>query len=122
LSWGLKSRTYRRWLPTNGAKLVTGRRRRSNRVRAAARADVRLPRSRVFNAFDYELVRAELLARTGQRSWGPNRDAAMLDLQVRLRLAARGGAPRPLVAGALADREVAGRYPRARGDRRRTDR
>jgi hypothetical protein len=32
LSWGVENRTYRRWLPTNGAKLVTGRRRRSNRV------------------------------------------------------------------------------------------
>jgi hypothetical protein len=68
LSWGVESRAYRRWLPTNGAKLVTGRRRRSNRAQAAARADVRLPRSRVFNAFDYELVRAELTARTDQRT------------------------------------------------------
>jgi hypothetical protein len=68
LSWGVESRTYRRWLPTNGAKLVTGRRRRSTRAHAAARADVRLPRSRVFDAFDYELVRAELVARTDQRT------------------------------------------------------
>src|SRR4051794_3298218 len=81
LSWGVESRTYRRWLPTNGAKLVTGRRRRSNRAHAAARADARLPRSRVFNALDYELVRAELIARTDQRTWEPHRDAAMLDLQ-----------------------------------------
>jgi integrase len=81
LSWGVESRTYRRWLPTNGAKLVTGRRRRSNRVRAATSTDVRLPRSRVLNAFDYELVRAALLARTDQRSWEPHRDAALLDLQ-----------------------------------------
>src|SRR4051794_7546541 len=81
LSWGVESRAYRRWLPTNGAKLVTGRRRRSNRVRAATSTEVRLPRSRVFNAFDYELVRAELLARREQRSWEPHRDAAMLDLQ-----------------------------------------
>ena len=81
LSWGVESRAYRRWLPTNGAKLVTGRRRRSNRARADTRADVRLPRSRVFNAFDYELVRAELLARIDQRTWEPHRDAAMLDLQ-----------------------------------------
>jgi integrase len=81
LSWGVESRTYRRWLPTNGAKLVTGRRRRSNRGHPAARADVRLPRSRVFNAFDYELVRAELIARTDQRTWQPHRDAVMLDLQ-----------------------------------------
>ena len=81
LSWGVESRAYRRWLPTNGAKLVTGRRRRSSRVRAAAGADVRLPRSRVFNAFDYELVRAQLLARRRQRTWEPHRDAAMLDLQ-----------------------------------------
>src|SRR5512133_3454732 len=81
LSWGVESRAYRRWLPTNGAKLVTGRRRRSNRARADTRADVRLPRSRVFNAFDYELVRAELLARTDQRTWEPHRDAALLDLQ-----------------------------------------
>jgi integrase len=35
----------------------------------------------VFNAFDYELVRAELVARTDQRTWEPHRDAAMLDLQ-----------------------------------------
>ena len=81
LSWGVESRAYRRWLPTNGAKLVTGRRRRSNRARPNTRADVRLPRSRVFNAFDYELVRAELVARTDQRTWEPHRDAAMLDLQ-----------------------------------------
>jgi integrase len=81
LSWGVESRTYRRWLPTNGAKLVTGRRRRSNRARSNTRADVRLPRSRVFNAFDYELVRAEVVARTDQRTWEPHRDAAMLDLQ-----------------------------------------
>ena len=81
LSWGVESRAYRRWLPTNGAKLVTGRRRRSNRARTTTRADVRLPRSRVFNAFDYELVRAELVARTDQRTWEPHRDAAMLDLQ-----------------------------------------
>src|SRR5215207_4825097 len=60
LSWGVESRAYRRWLPTNGAKLVTGRRRRSDRARTNTRADVRLPRSRVFNAFDYELVRAQL--------------------------------------------------------------
>src|SRR5262245_38656392 len=82
LSWGVESRTYRRWLPTNGAKLVTGRRRRSNRARANTRADVRLPRSRVFNGFDYELVRAELVARTDQRTWEPHRDATMLDLQL----------------------------------------
>jgi integrase len=81
LSWGVESRAYRRWLPTNGAKLVTGRRRRSNRARVAASADVRLPRSRVFNAFDYELVRAQLLTRTDQRTWEPHSDTAMLDLQ-----------------------------------------
>ena len=81
LSWSVESRTYRRWLPTNGAKLVTGRRRRSNRARTNTRADVRLPRSRVFNAFDYELVRAGLVARTDQRTWEPHREAAMLDLQ-----------------------------------------
>jgi integrase len=81
LSWGVESRVYRRWLPTNGAKLVTGRRRRSSRVRAATSAELRLPRSRVFNALDYELVRAELIARTDQRTWEPHRDAAMLDLQ-----------------------------------------
>ena len=81
LSWGVESRTYRRWLPTNGAKLVAGRRRRPNRARADTRADVRLPRSRVFNAFDYELVRGELIARTDRRTWEPHRDAAMLDLQ-----------------------------------------
>jgi hypothetical protein len=81
LSWGVESRAYRRWLPTNGAKLVTGRRRRSNRARAAATAEARLPRSRVFNAFDYELVRAQLLARTDQRAWEPHRDTALLDLQ-----------------------------------------
>ena len=81
LSWGVESRAYRRWLPTNGAKLVTGRRRRSTRARATAGADVRLPRSRVFNTFDYELVRAQLLARTDQRTWEPHRDAALLDLQ-----------------------------------------
>jgi integrase len=34
-----------------------------------------------FNAFDYELVRAELVGRTDQRTWEPHRDAAMLDLQ-----------------------------------------
>ena len=81
LSWGVESRAYRRWLPTNGAKLVTGRRRRANRARATTGADARLPRSRVFNAFDYELVRAELLARSEQRTWEPHRDATMLDLQ-----------------------------------------
>jgi len=79
LSWGVESRSYRRWLPTNGAKLTTTRRRRSNRpVRQPT--ETRLPRSRVFNAYDYEFVRAQLLARTEQRTWEPHRDAAFLDL------------------------------------------
>jgi integrase len=79
LSWGAESRAYRGWLPANGAKLTTTRRRRSNRT-AARPAVVRPARSRVLNAFDYELVRAELLARTDQRTWEPGRDAALLDL------------------------------------------
>jgi integrase len=79
LSWGVESRTYRRWLPTNGAKLTTTRRRRSNRP-ARQPTDARLPRSRVFNAYDYEVVRAELLARSEQRTWEPHRDAALVDL------------------------------------------
>ena len=79
LSWGVESRTYRHWLPTNGAKLTTVRRRRSNR-RARQPAEARLPRSRVFNAYDYELIRVRLLARNEQRVWEPNRDAALLDL------------------------------------------
>jgi hypothetical protein len=48
LSWGVESRTYRRWLPTNGAKLVTRTpsafhscaRRRERRCSSAALARV----------------------------------------------------------------------------------
>jgi integrase len=79
LSWGVESRKYRRWLPTNGAKLTTTRRRRSNRP-ARQPIEARLPRSRVFNAYDHEFVRAALLARNEQRTWEPHRDAAFLDL------------------------------------------
>ncbi len=106
LSWGVESRAYRRWLPTNGAKLVTGRRRRSNRARAATSAEVRLPRSRVFNAFDYELVRAAAARahRAAHLGAAPRRRDARP--AVRLRLAPRGGARRALVAGALAHREA----------------
>ena len=122
LSWGVESRAYRRWLPTNGAKLVTGRRRRSNRARADTSADVRLPRSRVFNAFDYELVRAAAARahRPAHLGAAPRRRDARP--AVRLRLPSRGGARRALVAGALAHREVARRAARARGCRRRPDR
>jgi hypothetical protein len=63
LSWGVESRAYQRWLPTNGARLVTGRRRRSNRVRGAMSADVCLPRSRCDEDVDRELD-------GGRRSFG----------------------------------------------------
>jgi integrase len=114
LSWGVESRTYRRWLPTNGAKLTTRRRRRSSRPTRPA-AEPRLARARVFNAYDYELVRAELLARTEQRTWQPHRDAALLDLTFGCGLRpeeARGERwsqvlwPTTAAAGALRVREV----------------
>lgn len=83
LSWGVQTRTYEQWLPTNGSRQVITRRRRGDLSEQAEQheRDLKQPRSRVFNAFDYELVRAALLARTGQRTWQPHRDAAMLDLQ-----------------------------------------
>jgi len=83
LSWGVQTRAYADWLPTNGARQVIRRRRRghlSEREEQQAREQA-APRSRVFNAFDYELIRAQLLSRAGQRTWEQHRDAAYLDLQ-----------------------------------------
>lgn len=78
LSWGVQTRAYERWLPTNGARQVITRRRRGDLSAQAEQhaRDVKAARSRVFNAFDYELIRAALLTRTDQRTWEPFRDAA----------------------------------------------
>lgn len=80
LSWGTENRRFRRWLPANGCKLITKRNRRRDRSNQAPDSDV-LPRSRAFSAIDFELVRRELLARTIQRTYEHERDAAYLSLQ-----------------------------------------
>ena len=80
LSWGTENRRFRRWLPTNGCRLTTKRNRRRDRDEHPPETET-LPRSRVFSAYDFEFVRRELLARTSQRTYEHERDAAFLSLQ-----------------------------------------
>jgi hypothetical protein len=67
-------------LDKNGAKKKTKRNRRSNR-QSGPRIPAIVRDGKAFSTADYLLVRHYLLARTEQRTWQPERDAALLALE-----------------------------------------